>query len=257
MSRLLPIVLLFALTAAGAQPATRAEVAAQRAAIEGQFTRDAAECEKRFSVAACLDELRQRRNDALAPLVRREHELAAEERRERAAAQVQRVRERELAAAQDEGQRRERIVMAPAPSLPSTPASHSLRGRSPDDAAQARRQAERKAEVEAAKRREQARERELRQQQRVAAHEAKEKRRMKPLAAPLPLPGAGLGGRRACVVSLQAGLTRQSRFSTLTMASERLSPPPRARWRALLTSSSAASRGGRLYSTLPSSCAVK
>lgn len=202
MSRLLPIILLCAFAAA-AQPATRAEVAAQREAIEAQFTRDKAECEKRFSVAACLDELRQRRHDALTPLVQREHELSAEERRSRAAAQVQRVRERELAAAQDEGQRRERVVLAPAPAsaLPATPASHAPRGRSADEAAQSRLLAERKAEAEAAKRRLQAREREARLQQQVAAHEAKEKRRTKPPAAPLPLSGAASTATAASAAS--------------------------------------------------------
>ena len=190
MSRLLPLFLWCAVAAAAAQPATRAEVTAQRDAIEAQFTRDKAECEKRFSVAACLDDLRTRRHDARTPLVQREHELAAEERRARAVAQVERVRERELAAAQDEGQRRERIVLAPTSTLPATPASHPPRGRSADDAAQSQRLAERKAEAEAARRREQAREREARLREQVAAHEAREKRRMKPRAAPLPQSGA-------------------------------------------------------------------
>ena len=72
--------------------------------------------EQRFSVSACVEELRRQRQDALAPLVRREHELATEERRARAAAQAQRVRERELAAAQDDGRRGERVVAASAPS---------------------------------------------------------------------------------------------------------------------------------------------
>lgn len=190
-----PLILLLVAAAAAAQPATRAEVAAQRVAIEQKFARDKAECEQRFSVAACLDDLRQRRNLALAPLIRREHELATEERRERAAAQTLRVREREQAAAQDEGQRRERVVMAPRAAASSVPASHPSRARSPDEAEQARRQTVKKAEVEAARRREQASERELRQQQRSAEHEAKEKRRTKPLAAPLPLPGASAASR--------------------------------------------------------------
>ena len=177
-------------TAADIPPATRAEVAAQRAALEAKFERESTECQQRFAVSACLEDLRQRRHDALAPLVRREHELAAEERRERAAAQVQRVRERELAAAQDEGQRRQRSVVAPPPPAPVVPASHPVRGRSPEAAEAARRAAERQSEVEAARRREQARLRELRQQERIAAHEARQKKRTKPAAAPLPLPAA-------------------------------------------------------------------
>ncbi len=186
------LILLLVATAAWAQPATRAEVAAQRTAIEQRFAREQAECEQRFSVAACLDDLRQRRHDALVPLVRREHELAAEERHQRAEAQAQRVRERELAAAQDEGQRRERVVPAHAS---STPASQPVRARSPEQAAQARQQAEQKADAESARRRERARERELRQQQRLATHAAKEKNRIKPLAAPLPLPGASAASK--------------------------------------------------------------
>lgn len=188
--RPLVLALLLAATAAFAQPATRAEVAAQRAALEQGFAREKAECEQRFGVSACLEELRQRRHDALAPLVKREHELAAEERRVRAAAQTQRVHEREVAASQDEGQRRERVVAAPPATPPATPASHAPRARTPEDAARAQRDAAQKAEAEAAKRRAQAEERQRRQQERVLEHEAQQKRRMKPPAAPLPLPGA-------------------------------------------------------------------
>lgn len=186
MKRISLCVLLLASGACGAQPATRAEVQAQRSAIDRQFVREKAECEQRFAVSACLEEARQRQRAALAPLVAREHELAAEERKARAAAQAQRVKEREQAASQDDGQRRERLV----PAAPAVPASHPARPRSPEQAAQQQRQAEQKAQAEAARRREQARERELRQQQRIAEHEAREKRRTKPPAAPLPLPGA-------------------------------------------------------------------
>lgn len=83
--------LLLALAAAAAsspplsQPPTRAEVAAQRAAIEQRYAQEQEACGQRFAVASCLDDLRQRRHEALAPLVKREHELAAEERRDRAA----------------------------------------------------------------------------------------------------------------------------------------------------------------------------
>lgn len=189
---------LFLLAAAASaplnQPATRAEVAAQRAVIEQRFAREKTECEHRFAVSPCLEDLRKRRQAALAPLVRHEHELDAEERRARAAAQVQRVKERELAAAQDEGQRRQRLLTAAPPSPPAVPASH-VRARNPEDAAQERRQAVNKAEREAVQRRERAEERQARMRERVAAHEAKEKARTKPLAAPLPLPGASAASK--------------------------------------------------------------
>ncbi|MBI3348243.1 MAG: hypothetical protein HY020_13700 [Burkholderiales bacterium] len=188
------LLILLAATAASAplsQPATRAEVAAQRAAVEQRYAREKAECEQHFVVSTCVEELRRQRHDALVPLVRREHELATEERRDRAAEQTRRVREREQAAAQDEGQRRERVLAAPLP-LPSSPASHPVKALSADNAAQARRAADQKSEGEAARRREQAQAREQSQQRRIAEHAARQKSRTKPPAAPLPLP-AGSG----------------------------------------------------------------
>ena len=193
--RLHPLILAGIACAAAAQPATRAEVATQRVAIEQRFVREKAECEQRFAVSTCLDEVRRRRQDALAPLVKREHELAAEERRARAAAQAQRVRERELAAAQDEGHKRERLLMAPPSAAASAPAARVPKARNPQAAEQARLAAEHKAGAEAAKRREQAEVRRQRQQQRMAEHEAKMKSRTKPAAAPLPLPGASAASK--------------------------------------------------------------
>lgn len=188
-----PLLILLAAAAASAplsQPATRAEVAAQRAAVEEHFAREKTECEQRFAVSDCLEALRKRRQDALAPLVRHEHELAAEERRDRAAAQVQRVKERELAAAQDEGQRRQRMVAASPPVPPATPAPHAVKARNPETVERERAQALGKSEAEAAQRRERAQAREEAMQQRIAEHEARQKKRSKPVAAPLPLPGA-------------------------------------------------------------------
>ena len=126
MKRLPALILLLAsaVAVAWAQPLTREQVAAERTALEQRFSQAEAECRQRFVVSPCLDDLRQRRQAALGPLVQREHELDAEDRRARALAQAQRVRERELAAAQDEGQRRERLVGAPAPAAVVAPASH-------------------------------------------------------------------------------------------------------------------------------------
>lgn len=189
-----PILLLLAAAAASApqiQPATRTEVATQRAAIEQRFNREQAACEQQFAVSSCMEDVRQRRHTALVPLVRREHELAAEERRARASAQTQRVREREQAATEDGGPRRERVVAAPS----ATPASHAPKALTPEEAARQRQQAEALAEGEAAKRRELLHEREERQQQRVAAHEERQKKKTKPPAAALPLPGSSAASR--------------------------------------------------------------
>ena len=188
--KLSPFLIALAATAVAAQPATRAEVAAQRAAIEQRFAKEKLDCQQRFSVAACLDDVRQRRHEALTPLVQREHQLAAEARRARSEAQNQRVRERELGAAQDEGLKRERLLTAPPPAPTASPAARTPKAISPEAAERARLKAARKADAEASKRREQARARQQRQQRLVAEHEAKEKNRSKPAAAPLPLPGA-------------------------------------------------------------------
>lgn len=192
-----PLLLLLAVASAASapagQPATRAELAAQRAALEQRFAHEDAECQRRFAVSACLDEVRQRRHDALAPLIRREHELAAEERREHAATQAQRVRERGLAASSEGGLRRERVI----PAAPSTPASRPVRTRSPEAAERQQREAADKAQAEAAERRAKTQEREQRMRQRLADHAAREKARTKPLAPPLPLPGASTAASAA------------------------------------------------------------
>ncbi|MGM9481217.1 hypothetical protein ACS5PN_08495 [Roseateles sp. NT4] len=192
-----PLILALVATAAAAQPATRAEVAAQRAAIEQRFAQEKLDCQSRFSVASCLDDVRQRRHDAMAPLVKREHELAAEERSERASAQTQRVRERELAAAQDEGQKRERLLTASPPASSVSPAARTPKALSPEAAEHNRLKAAQKADAEAAKRREQAEARQLHQQRVQAEHEARQKSRTKPAAAPLPLPGASAASKAA------------------------------------------------------------
>ena len=184
----LRILLAAAASAPLSEPATRAEVTAQRAAVEQRFAREKLECEQRFAVSPCLEDLRKRRQDALAPLVRREQEFITEERQARAVAQAQRVKERQLAAAQDEVERRERSGAAAAPTQPRAP--HAVKSRSPEQAERERRQAIGKADAEAATRRERALERQQRAQQRIAEHEARQKSRTKPPAAPLPLPGA-------------------------------------------------------------------
>ncbi|RZJ02782.1 MAG: hypothetical protein EOP39_22270 [Rubrivivax sp.] len=194
----MPLLLTLLAVAASAllsPPATRAEVATQRLAIERQFAHEKAECERRFIVSTCLEDVRKRHQGALAPLIRHEQELDAAERLARAAAQAERVKERELAAAQEEGQRRQRLVAAPPPAAPATPASHVSRARSPEAVQRERLQAQRLAEAEAAKRRERSEERQQRMRERLAEHEAKEKARTQPHAAPLPLPGASAASK--------------------------------------------------------------
>ena len=84
------------------------------------------------------------------------------------------------------------------------------------------------------------------------------------VAAPLPVPSARRASRAARGrprpraggsgrLRAPAGPRLSASASTRTSASDRLSPPPRARWRALLTSISLASRGGSACTMAPSS----
>ncbi len=171
------------------------EVAAQRATIEQRFERERQACAARFAVTPCLDEVRERRHAALMPLVRQEQALAAEERRARAAAQRQRVSERELAAAQDEGQRRQRLLVDAPAKPPALPASPVIRARDPQDAERQQIRAATQAEAQAAERRERAQARQQRVRERVTAQQSKQDGRTKPPAAPLPLPGASAASR--------------------------------------------------------------
>jgi hypothetical protein len=68
--------------AAGADE--RADAKAERARIEAVFKADLAACEARFVVTACVDDAKQRRRDALAPVRLRELQLDAVERQRRA-----------------------------------------------------------------------------------------------------------------------------------------------------------------------------
>lgn len=179
----------------GAEPLTRAQVAAQRAALTQRFASEQADCEQRFAVSGCMEALRLRRQAAFAPLVQRDHELAAEERKARSAAQVQRVRDREQAAAADEAEHRERLLTEPVPREPAMPASHGARGRSPEQAQQHQQQAEQRAASLAQQRQASRREREQRQQQRAQEHGQRLKQKGKAAAAPLPLPGAASAAR--------------------------------------------------------------
>jgi hypothetical protein len=179
-------------------PVMRADVAAQRAAIEQRFSAEQALCERRFAVAACVEDVQQRRREALVPVVQLEHELDATERRERAAAQAQRVRERQQAAARDEGQRREQAADG-RPARDAILPARPVHARDAATAERMRAQAERTAEAEAARRRAQAEERQLRLRERLAEHEAKEAARTKPLAAPLPPASGASAARRAPV----------------------------------------------------------
>jgi len=85
----------------------------QRSALDAQLARDIEVCERRFAVNACLDEVRARHSAGISPLTARLEALDAHERIERAAAQRERVAERQREFEAEEGRRRTQQLKAP------------------------------------------------------------------------------------------------------------------------------------------------
>jgi len=207
--RALPLALLSAAAASaglsngivGAE-AERAALQGQSAAIEAQFNKDSAACQSRFMVTACLDQARQRREQALRPLQQRLDALSLAERRARAEAQREAVQARQREFESKEGQRRtEALLHAPSADAASQPLRDLRAPRAPladrrerEDAKAAQ---QTRAEQEAAKRAEQAHKR----LQQLQAHQAEAERRNeerlkkqaasgKPAPVSLPVPPA-------------------------------------------------------------------
>jgi hypothetical protein len=170
--------------AALADPAERARLAAQREAITARFAAEERACRERFVVTACLDDVRVRRRDALAPVRLRELQLGDADRRARA-------EERKAALAEKQRAARQRDASLPAPEV-------RLRA-APAAAASAPRPAQRAPQKtdDSAHRASEAAERVKGREQRVQASEAAQERVRKRLAdraasgkaaAPLPPP---------------------------------------------------------------------
>jgi len=97
--------LLTLLIAAPAFAGEREDLVAQRAAIESRFSAESQDCARRFAVNACMDDARARRSAALKPVVQREQQLEAQDRRARAEEQARRVQQRQQEAAAAEAER--------------------------------------------------------------------------------------------------------------------------------------------------------
>jgi hypothetical protein len=69
----------------------RGKVAAERARLEAGFQAEEAACKGRFAVNACLQEIRPRRNDAMADLRRQDLLINEADRKARAADQIQKT----------------------------------------------------------------------------------------------------------------------------------------------------------------------
>jgi colicin import membrane protein len=204
----LPTAVLAAPDTAAAQE--RQRLAAERQAVEARFAAEDADCRQRFMVTDCVDDVRQRRRDALAGL--REQELALEDAERRA-----RVAERQRAVARKSAEAASRPASGPisapiaaptpfplsplpdlrppvasssAPAASAAIAADPVRRNGPDP--EAARDAARRASAAEQRRQDAEAER-----ARIAAREAERAARGKPVA-PLPLPAelAGSGATR-------------------------------------------------------------
>ena len=160
----------------------RARIAAERKAMAERFAAEEKACASRFAVTACVDEVRARRREALAPLRERELKLEEAERQVRAQERRQDIARRQADALQ----------RGPAPPEPEAHvrqpllgASATARGsRTPDDGAGRAAAAERRLQ-EARLRQGDAQATQERIDKRQAERDAQRKK-AKPLPVPAP-----------------------------------------------------------------------
>jgi hypothetical protein len=72
----------------------RSKIAAERARLEAGFQAEETACKSRFVVNACLQEIRSRRNEAMADLRRQDLLINESDRKARAADQIQKTEEK-------------------------------------------------------------------------------------------------------------------------------------------------------------------
>jgi len=164
-----------------------------REAIEARYQSELKACAERFAVTACRDAARQRRQQALQPLLERERREAAAARAQQAQEQRERVLLKQQEAAAEEGRKRTEAVLGFQIEPASAPASAPRPTRAnPETHARQLKARDAQAEQAAQQQREQAmlRQQRLRDhqalvQKRVAEHAAK-----KASGAPLPVPAA-------------------------------------------------------------------
>ena len=91
------------LLATGAALAVGSAIAEDRASIEARFAAERQACQQHFAVNHCVDAARRKEQEALAPVMAQERAQAAEDRRRRSEAQVERRRARDRAEAGEGG----------------------------------------------------------------------------------------------------------------------------------------------------------
>ncbi len=168
----------------GAVGDERALIAAERQALSQRFLQQELDCASRFVVNACIDDVRQRRRDALQPLRERELSLDEAERTRRAAERRSAIAAKQAAAATLPA-----AASAPPPqlrlrdNLPAAPPRPPRSSPARDQTDRAAEAAERVRDAE--RRRDEAQANQRRVQQREAERATSGRS-----SAPLPVPGA-------------------------------------------------------------------
>ena len=186
--RWLPLLLACLHLAGLAADDERTRIAAERQVLLERFAQEERECQHRFAVTDCLDDVHSRRRAALAPLRARELQLDDAERQQRAADRRAAIEAKQKAQAA-------RPPPAPAPEVrlrpPPVPASSASAASAPrpkkDDSQARAAQAAERAQA-AQRRREEAEADRQRIERRLAEREAAGK-----VTAPLPVPSSAPG----------------------------------------------------------------
>ncbi len=163
----------------------RARIMAERKALAERYVAEEKACTNRFAVTACVDDVRARRREALAPLRERELQLDEAERRQRA-------QERRQAIAQREAEAASRPPAPPEPKArvrqPQLAASAPARMPKPPDDGSARTAAAARRAQDLVLRQNEAQDTQRRIEQRQAERQVLGKK-----SRPLPVPGAASG----------------------------------------------------------------
>lgn len=184
---LMLVLALFGAQAANAADSERARITAERKAMADRYAAEEKACVSRFAVTACVDDVRARRREALAPLRAQELSLEEAERQQRARDRLQGIAARQAQVAS----------RPPAPPLtetrvrqPTPPSSSAARAPRPHDDGQARAaEAERRAS-QARTQQEEAKAVQQRVERRLAERETQGKK-----SIPLPVPTAASAAR--------------------------------------------------------------
>ena len=170
-----------------AEEPDRQQIVAARQAIQGDFAAQELACQKRFAVTDCVEDVRLRRRQALAPWREKELALDAADRRRRASERQAAIKSKVQAAAAEAASappvlpRERKAMAAPSATLPAAPPAADP-ARAAAAAARVQEANQRKAEANAA-------------QERVARRQAEraEKAKAGKVVAPLPVPVPGSG----------------------------------------------------------------